>query len=140
MHQLYFIRGEWPKNNISESDRGARPTGTSLAYYVIGGGIKTAIFQDNVAATNGIVHYIQRVLGVPYQSLWEILRNESRLQYALIRDYSQISVQDLLPYAGQSPVEVRLGSVAGTNAGAELHLLYTDKRRLGYGRLKWNRN
>ncbi|VDM64684.1 unnamed protein product [Angiostrongylus costaricensis] len=50
------------------------------AYYVIGGGIKTAIIQDNVAATNGIVHYIERVLGVPYQSLWEILRNETRLQ------------------------------------------------------------
>ncbi|VDM43514.1 unnamed protein product, partial [Toxocara canis] len=65
-HQLYFIRGEWPKNNIT--------------YYVIGGGIRTAIIQDNVAATNGIVHYIDRVLGVPYQSLFEIIRNESRLQ------------------------------------------------------------
>ncbi|ETN76694.1 fasciclin domain protein [Necator americanus] len=66
IRQLYFVRGEWPKNNIT--------------YYVIGGGIKTAIIQDNVAATNGIVHYIERVLGVPYQSLWEILRNETRLQ------------------------------------------------------------
>ncbi|VDO20446.1 hypothetical protein V3C99_003209 [Haemonchus contortus] len=66
IRQLYFIKGEWPKNNIT--------------YYVIGGGIKTAIFQDNVAATNGIVHYIERVLGVPYQSLWEIIRNETRLQ------------------------------------------------------------
>lgn len=50
------------------------------AYYVVGGGIRAAIIQDNVAATNGIVHYIERVLGVPYQSLFEILRNESRLQ------------------------------------------------------------
>lgn len=66
MRQLYFVRGEWPKNNIT--------------YYVIGGGIKTAIIQDNVAATNGIVHYIERVLGVPYQSLFEIIRNESKLQ------------------------------------------------------------
>uniref|UniRef100_A0A9J2PJU8 FAS1 domain-containing protein n=2 Tax=Ascaris TaxID=6251 RepID=A0A9J2PJU8_ASCLU len=65
-HQLYFIRGEWPKNNIT--------------YYVIGGGIRTAIIQDNVAATNGIVHYIDRVLGVPYQSMFEIIRNESKLQ------------------------------------------------------------
>uniref|UniRef100_A0A914Q490 FAS1 domain-containing protein n=1 Tax=Panagrolaimus davidi TaxID=227884 RepID=A0A914Q490_9BILA len=63
---LYFIKGEWPKNNIT--------------YYVIGGGIKTAIQMENIAATNGIIHYIDRVLGVPYQSLWEILRNESRLQ------------------------------------------------------------
>uniref|UniRef100_A0A7E4V3C3 Fasciclin-1 n=1 Tax=Panagrellus redivivus TaxID=6233 RepID=A0A7E4V3C3_PANRE len=63
---LYFIKGEWPKNNIT--------------YYVIGGGIKTALQMENIAATNGIIHYIDRVLGVPYQSLWEILRNETRLQ------------------------------------------------------------
>lgn len=67
MRYLYFVRGEWPKNNIT--------------YYVIGGGIKTAIQMDNVAATNGIIHYIDRVLGVPYQSLYEIIRNETRLQY-----------------------------------------------------------
>ncbi|CAD5206802.1 unnamed protein product [Bursaphelenchus okinawaensis] len=66
MRHLYFIRGEWPKNNIT--------------YYVVGGGVKTAIQMDNIAATNGIIHYIDRVLGVPYQSLWEIMRNESRLQ------------------------------------------------------------
>uniref|UniRef100_A0A8R1IA93 Tyrosine-protein kinase n=1 Tax=Caenorhabditis japonica TaxID=281687 RepID=A0A8R1IA93_CAEJA len=66
MRQLYFVKGEWPANNIT--------------YYVIGGGIKTAIMMENVAATNGIVHYIERVLGVPYQSLWNVMRNESRLQ------------------------------------------------------------
>ncbi|CAJ0961491.1 unnamed protein product, partial [Mesorhabditis belari] len=66
MRQLYFVKGEWPKNNIT--------------YYVIGGGIRTAIIQDNVAATNGIIHYVERVLGVPYQSLWEILKNESDCQ------------------------------------------------------------
>ncbi|KAK0426866.1 hypothetical protein QR680_009942 [Steinernema hermaphroditum] len=71
--QLYFVRGEWPKNNIT--------------YYVIGGGIKTAIWMDNVAATNGIVHYIERVLGVPYESLWTIMRNESQLQTS----YSMLS-------------------------------------------------
>ena len=37
--------------------------------------------MENVACTNGIIHYIERVLGVPYQSLWEILRNETKLQY-----------------------------------------------------------
>lgn len=55
------------------------------AYYVIGGGVKTAIMQENVAATNGIIHYIERVLGVPYQSLWEILKNETRLQWVITR-------------------------------------------------------
>lgn len=50
------------------------------AYYVIGGGVRAAIMMDNVAALNGIVHYIDRVLGVPYQTLYEIMRNDSRLQ------------------------------------------------------------
>ncbi|KAL3090962.1 hypothetical protein niasHS_007337 [Heterodera schachtii] len=66
MRHLYFVRGEWPKNNVT--------------YYVIGGGVRTAIQMEDVTAVNGIVHYIDRVLGVPYQSLWEILRNESRAQ------------------------------------------------------------
>uniref|UniRef100_A0A914I833 FAS1 domain-containing protein n=1 Tax=Globodera rostochiensis TaxID=31243 RepID=A0A914I833_GLORO len=66
MRHLYFVRGEWPKNNVT--------------YYVVGGGIRTAIQMEDVTAVNGIVHYIDRVLGVPYQSLWEILRNESRAQ------------------------------------------------------------
>lgn len=70
MRYLYFVRGEWPKNNVT--------------YYVIGGGIKTAIQMDNVAATNGIIHYIDRVLGVPYQSLYEIIRNETRLQLVIL--------------------------------------------------------
>lgn len=55
-------------------------TQSDLAYYVVGGGVKAAIQMDNIAATNGIIHYIDRVLGVPYQSLWEILRNETDLQ------------------------------------------------------------
>ncbi|KAI6178177.1 hypothetical protein M3Y98_00472500 [Aphelenchoides besseyi] len=66
MRHLYFEKGEWPKNNIT--------------YYVIGGGVRTAIQMDNIATTNGIIHYIDRVLGVPYQSMWEIIRNETRLQ------------------------------------------------------------
>ncbi|VDN51771.1 unnamed protein product [Dracunculus medinensis] len=88
---LYFIRGEWPRNNIT--------------YYVVGGGIRAAIIQDNVAATNGIVHYIERVLGVPYQSLFEILRNESRLQ----RSYEMLSNLQLQytlnPYQVLTPLQ-----------------------------------
>ncbi|KAK0426877.1 hypothetical protein QR680_009945 [Steinernema hermaphroditum] len=61
---LYFIRGEWPTNNIT--------------YYVIGAGTQATIYQDDVAATNGIVHYIDRVLGVPYNSLWMEIVNNSQ--------------------------------------------------------------
>ncbi|KAF7639119.1 hypothetical protein Mgra_00001353 [Meloidogyne graminicola] len=69
MRHLYFSKTEWPKNNIT--------------YYVIGGGIRTAIQMEDVTATNGIIHYIDRVLGVPYQSLWEVLRNETRAQRSM---------------------------------------------------------
>ncbi|VDK82185.1 unnamed protein product [Litomosoides sigmodontis] len=66
IRQLHFIRGEWPRNNIT--------------YYVTGGGVRAAIIMDNVAAVNGIVHYIDRVLGVPYETLYEVMRNDTRLQ------------------------------------------------------------
>ncbi|CAK5054579.1 unnamed protein product [Meloidogyne enterolobii] len=69
MRHLYFSKTEWPKNNIT--------------YYVIGGGIRTAIQMEDVTATNGIIHYIDRVLGVPYQSLWEVLRNETRAHQSM---------------------------------------------------------
>lgn len=42
--------------------------------------MRAAIYQEDVAAINGIVHYIDRVLGVPYYSMYEILKNESGLQ------------------------------------------------------------
>nr|CAD2149783.1 unnamed protein product [Meloidogyne enterolobii] len=69
MRHLYFSKTEWPKNNIT--------------YYVIGGGIRTAIQMEDVTATNGIIHYIDRVLGVPYQSLWEVLLNETRAHQSM---------------------------------------------------------
>ncbi|OZC07064.1 hypothetical protein X798_05924 [Onchocerca flexuosa] len=74
IHQLYFIQSEWPRNNIT--------------YYVIGGGVRAAILMDNVAAVNGIVHFIDRVLGVPYQTLYEVMRNDSRLQtsYSMLQN------------------------------------------------------
>uniref|UniRef100_A0A5S6QA86 FAS1 domain-containing protein n=1 Tax=Trichuris muris TaxID=70415 RepID=A0A5S6QA86_TRIMR len=65
LQQLRFIRGEWPKNNIT--------------YYVIGGGVKAAVWQEDVSAINGIVHFIDRVLGVPYQNMYDIVKNDSRL-------------------------------------------------------------
>lgn len=41
MRHLYFVRGEWPKNNIT--------------YYVIGGGIRTAIQMVSIKGiTEGI--------------------------------------------------------------------------------------
>uniref|UniRef100_A0A915MNE7 FAS1 domain-containing protein n=1 Tax=Meloidogyne javanica TaxID=6303 RepID=A0A915MNE7_MELJA len=41
------------------------------------------IQMEDVTATNGIIHYIDRVLGVPYQSLWEVLRNETRAHQSM---------------------------------------------------------
>ncbi|VDN03728.1 unnamed protein product, partial [Thelazia callipaeda] len=82
IRQLYFARGEWPRNNISKKLL------LIIAYCVIGGGIRATILVDNVAAVNGIVHYIDRVLGVPYQTLYEIIRNHSKLQtsYSMLRN------------------------------------------------------
>ncbi|VDP11825.1 unnamed protein product [Soboliphyme baturini] len=66
LRQLYFRKVDWPKNNIT--------------YYVIGGGVTASIWQEDVAAVNGIIHYIDRVLGVPYQNMYDIMRNETGLK------------------------------------------------------------
>uniref|UniRef100_A0A915KZ96 FAS1 domain-containing protein n=1 Tax=Romanomermis culicivorax TaxID=13658 RepID=A0A915KZ96_ROMCU len=66
LRQLYFTKGEWPKNNIT--------------YYVIGGGVKASIYQEDVAAVNGIVHFVDRVLGVPYETMLSIIMNETNLR------------------------------------------------------------
>uniref|UniRef100_A0AC34F412 FAS1 domain-containing protein n=1 Tax=Panagrolaimus sp. ES5 TaxID=591445 RepID=A0AC34F412_9BILA len=112
---LYFQKGEWPKNNIT--------------YYVIGGGIRTAIQMENIAATNGIIHYIDRVLGVPYQSLWEILRNESRLQTShWMLDNLQLRYT-LDPWQVLTPQQ-NMTFFVPTNEGQAL--MYTDLRERTY--------
>ncbi|XP_071443491.1 fasciclin-1 isoform X2 [Hetaerina americana] len=46
---------------------------------VEGGGVNATVIQPNIAATNGIVHIIDRVLGVPYTTVYQKLATDPML-------------------------------------------------------------
>ncbi|XP_047100720.1 fasciclin-1 isoform X1 [Schistocerca piceifrons] len=46
---------------------------------VEGGGVNATIVQPNIAATNGMVHIINKILGVPYTTVKEKLRTDPML-------------------------------------------------------------
>ncbi|XP_046418029.1 fasciclin-1 isoform X1 [Neodiprion fabricii] len=46
---------------------------------VEGGGVNATVITPNIAATNGIIHIIDRVLGVPYTTIQEKLRTDPML-------------------------------------------------------------
>lgn len=45
-----------------------------------GGGVNATVTQPNIAATNGFVHIIDRVLGVPYTTVFEKLKTDPMLK------------------------------------------------------------
>lgn len=47
---------------------------------VEGGGVNATIIQSDIAATNGFVHIIDHVLGVPYTSVLEKLQTDPMLK------------------------------------------------------------
>ncbi|XP_011302009.1 fasciclin-1 isoform X2 [Fopius arisanus] len=51
---------------------------------VEGGGVNATILTANIAATNGIIHIIDRVLGVPYTTVLEKLKTDPMLNQTYI--------------------------------------------------------
>lgn len=47
---------------------------------VEGGGVNATIVQSDIAATNGFVHIIDHVLGIPYTSVYEKLKTDPMLK------------------------------------------------------------
>lgn len=47
---------------------------------VEGGGVNATVITANIAATNGYVHIIDRVLGVPYTTVLDKLRSDPMLK------------------------------------------------------------
>lgn len=54
--------------------------GNNQTLTVEGGGVNATVIQPNIAATNGIVHIINRVLGVPYSNVLEKLQTDPMLK------------------------------------------------------------
>lgn len=55
-------------------------TGDNMTLTVEGGGVNATVIVPNIAATNGFVHIIDRVLGVPYTSVKEKLQLDPMLK------------------------------------------------------------
>ncbi|GFG33414.1 hypothetical protein Cfor_04085, partial [Coptotermes formosanus] len=53
--------------------------GNDITVTVEGGGVNATVVEPNIAATNGFVHIIDRVLGVPYTSVKEKLQSDPML-------------------------------------------------------------
>lgn len=53
--------------------------GNNQTLTVEGGGVNATVTQPNIAATNGFVHIIDRVLGVPYTTVFEKLKTDPML-------------------------------------------------------------
>ncbi|KYB28513.1 Fasciclin-1-like Protein [Tribolium castaneum] len=56
-------------------------SGTNRTVTVEGGGVNATVIQPDLAATNGIIHVIDRVLGVPYTTVYDKLRTDYSLNY-----------------------------------------------------------
>jgi fasciclin 1 len=54
--------------------------GNNKTITVEGGGVNATIVQSDIAATNGFVHIIDHVLGIPYTSVQEKLRTDPMLK------------------------------------------------------------
>ncbi|CAH2105724.1 unnamed protein product [Euphydryas editha] len=51
----------------------------NLTLTVEGGGVNATVTQTNIAATNGFIHIIDRVLGVPYTTVFEKMKTDPML-------------------------------------------------------------
>ena len=54
--------------------------GRNQTISVEGGGVNATILQADVAATNGYIHIIDKVLGVPYTTMLQKLKSDSTLR------------------------------------------------------------
>ncbi|XP_065157885.1 fasciclin-1 isoform X3 [Atheta coriaria] len=57
--------------------------GNNRTLTVDGGGVNATVIQPDIAAKNGVIHIIDRVLGVPYTTIIDKLRNDAQLNDTL---------------------------------------------------------
>ncbi|XP_012054846.1 PREDICTED: fasciclin-1 [Atta cephalotes] len=91
--KLYFNVVQGPKENQTVT--------------VEGGGVNATIITANIAATNGIIHIIDRLLGVPYTTVLDKLRTDPMLKIQFLK--------------------VPSGDMANTKQILERHLIIADQ-------------
>lgn len=55
-------------------------SGNNITLTVEGGGVNATVVEPNIAAINGFVHIIDRVLGVPFTTVKEKLQSDPMLK------------------------------------------------------------
>nr|CAI5853120.1 unnamed protein product [Callosobruchus analis] len=75
--QVYKVRTFNPSKNLYFN---VVTVGDNRTLTVDGGGVNATVIQADLAATNGIIHIIDRVLGVPYTTVLDKLRTDPMLQ------------------------------------------------------------
>ncbi|VEN60817.1 unnamed protein product [Callosobruchus maculatus] len=75
--QVYKVRTFNPSKNLYFN---VVTVGDNRTMTVEGGGVNATVIQADLAATNGIIHIIDRVLGVPYTTVLDKLRTDPMLQ------------------------------------------------------------
>nr|CAI5853122.1 unnamed protein product [Callosobruchus analis] len=76
-NQVYKVRTFNPSKNLYFN---VVTVGDNRTLTVDGGGVNATVIQADLAATNGIIHIIDRVLGVPYTTVLDKLRTDPMLQ------------------------------------------------------------
>ncbi|XP_077294817.1 fasciclin 1 Fas1 domain-containing isoform X2 [Arctopsyche grandis] len=76
VHELFQVQTAVDRKNLYFN---VINHGNNQTLTVEGGGVNATVIQPNIAATNGIVHIINRVLGVPYSNILEKLQTDPML-------------------------------------------------------------
>lgn len=93
--KLHYVRERLPLEKIMNNNKNVQVATAaerkSLYFNIVqgpsgnetltveGGGVNATVITPNIAATNGIIHIIDRVLGVPYTTVQEKLRTDPML-------------------------------------------------------------
>ena len=51
---------------------------------VWGRGVNASVVESDIGTVNGVVHIIDRVLGVPYMTIGEYMENDPDMRYKLV--------------------------------------------------------
>ncbi|XP_046393705.1 fasciclin-1 isoform X3 [Ischnura elegans] len=77
MKQLFQVETAAKRKNLYFNILTSNENNITLT--VEGGGVNATVIQPNIAATNGLVHIIDRVLGVPYTTVYQKLETDPML-------------------------------------------------------------
>ncbi|CAH2247285.1 jg15463 [Pararge aegeria aegeria] len=71
----------------------------NMTLTVEGGGVNATVTQTNIAATNGFVHIIDRVLGIPYTTVYEKMKTDPMLKNRVQTHREEICIPFLITFS-----------------------------------------